>query len=213
MELDQAIRERRSIRKYSTTPVQKEIIHQIIEAGIWAPSACNIQGWKFIVIDEPQLLQQIAQMGAASFLTSVHQAILILYDNQTDNLEYHDYIQSAAACIQNMLLKAHSLKVGTCWINNLPKQNALRKLLAIPKHYSPIALITLGYYDQEINDRPRKYTVEEATSYNKFYSIQSNKKNAVLLSVKRIARRIYHVLPCKKYLLKIVNRIEKKFDN
>lgn len=213
MELDQAIQERRSIRKYTEVPVQKEIIQQIIEAGIWAPSACNIQGWKFIVIDEAQLLRRIAQMGAASFLTSAHQAILVLYDNQTDNLEYHDYIQSAAACIQNMLLKAHSLKVGTCWVNNLPNKKTLRRLLAIPKHYSPIALITLGYYDQEINDRPRKYTVDEATSYNRFNCIQSNKKNTVLLSARRIARRIYHILPCKKYFLKIVDRIEKKFDN
>ena len=152
-------------------------------------------------------------MGAATFLNSAKQAILVLYDNQTDNVEYNDYIQSASACIQNMLLKAHSIGVGTCWVNNLPTKNKLRNLLNIPKQYSPIALISLGYYEQQINNRPRKCPVEENVSYNLFDFNVEKKKNPFKLGIKRFARKVYKHLPFKKVLLKIVGKLEKKFDN
>lgn len=213
MELEQAIHERRAIRKYNDRPVEKEIIIRIIEAGTWAPSACNVQGWKFIVINDVNIIRTIVKMGAATFLNSTKQAIMVLYDNQTDNLEYNDYIQSASACIQNMLLEAHSLGVGTCWVNNLPTKNKLRKLLSIPKQYSPIALISLGYYDQQINKRPRKCEVEENISYNTFDFNVEKKKNSFKLGLKRFARKIYKHLPFKNTLLRVVGKLEKKFDN
>lgn len=213
MELWQAIRDRRSIRKYTSELVDQETIYKIIEAGIWAPSACNIQGWKYIVLDSPEVIKTIYKSGGASFLQNVKQAIVVLYENQTDNVEYQDHIQSAAASIQNMLLMAHSLKVGTCWVNNIPNKRILRKILNIPFSYDPIALITIGYYDYIPNDRKRKYSVQELISYNKFDFDIVSSKSRIKVAIKRFCRKIYKILPGKVALLKIVGRFEKKFDN
>ena len=213
MELWQAIRDRRSIRKYTGELVDQEIIYKIIEAGIWAPSACNIQGWKYIVLDSPEVIKTIYKSGGASFLQNVKQAIVVLYENQTDNVEYQDHIQSAAASIQNMLLMAHSLKVGTCWVNNIPNKRILRRILNIPYSYDPIAIITIGYYDYIPNDRKRKYSVQELISYNKFDFDIVSSKSRIKVAIKRFCRKIYKILPGKVVLLKIVGKFEKKFDN
>lgn len=215
MELEEAIFTRRSIRKYTDKFVEKEIIEKIIEAGTWAPSACNIQGWRFIVVDDKKLLTSIVDNGAATFLKNVNQAIFVLYDNRTDNTEYNDYIQSASACIENMLLMAHGLKVGTCWINFLPNKSKLRKLLNIPSCYDPIAMISLGYYEQKVNERPRKNKNEEIIYWNKFKATEKIKTGKFRLQCKRIVRKIYFLLPValKKSAEKILNKKEKKFDN
>lgn len=212
MELEEAILGRRSIRIYNDKKVEKDILQEIIQAGTWAPSACNIQGWKFIIIDEKKLLGKIVELGSAAFLRNVNQAILVLYDNRTDNLEYSDYIQSGSACIQNILLKAYSLGVGTCWINNLPEKKKLKALLNIPWNEEPIALISVGYYDQKINMRERKHKLEDLIAYNS-YTFPKNQQHSVKLLLRRFARKIYKKLPCKKFLFKFASKFEKKFDN
>lgn len=213
MELDTVLSNRRSVRIYSDKRVEDSAIRQIIEAGTWAPSACNIQGWRFIVIDKKEIFSEILKHGAAAFLKSTNQAILVLYNNNTDNLMYSDYIQSASACIENMLLKAYSLGIGACWINNLPEKKVLRKLFNIPSHYDPIALVSIGYPVQQPNPRPRKHPLDEIIAYNMFSFNRTEGKGGVKLRVKRFARKIYYKLPLKSKLLKFVGKFEKKFDN
>ena len=215
MELEQAIFTRRSIRKYNDTPVDRETIEKIIEAGAWAPSACNVQGWRFIVIDEKKVLNEICENGAAAFLKNVNQAIAVIYDNRTDNVEYNDYIQSDSACIEKMLLMAHSLNVGACWINFLPTKKKLRKILDVPPYYDPIAIISIGYYNQKINERARKFKMNELIYYNRFTGSENNVKGNFKLKIRRIARKCYMLMPVglKKRVQKILNKNEKKFDN
>jgi len=214
MELADAIRGRRSVRKYTGTSVGKEVLERIIEAGQWAPTACNVQGFHFIVIDQPDVMARIIKGGGAAFLKNTRQAILVLYDNQTDNLEYHDNIQSAAAGIQNMLLTAHDLHVGTCWINHLPRIKYLRTLLSIPSWYDPIALVALGYFDQQPREVPRKRTIGEIVSYNTYAgTLTRAPKNPVLLTLRRLARKAYLYVSVFPPLQKIARKFEKKFDN
>ena len=213
MELSNAIINRRSIRIYKPDKIDDSTIRKIIEAGTWAPSACNVQGWKFIVIDDSEIFNTLLRHGAASFLKSTQQAILVLYENTTDNLEYSDYIQSASACIQNMLLMAYSLGIGTCWVNNLPEKRVVRKIFNIPESYDPIALVSLGYRVNSPNNRNRKYTLDELIAYNHFSFTNCKVPADGKLYIKRIMRRVYYKLPCKKLLLKFVGKFEKKFDN
>lgn len=215
MDLQEAIYTRRSIRKYTDRKVPDDVIAQIIEAGTWAPSACNIQGWRFIVIDDPNKISEIYSHGGAALLKHTHQAILVLYDNQTDNTMYNDFIQSAAACIQNMLLMAHSLNVGTCWINFLPTKRKLREIFKIPREYDPIALISLGYFSVSVNKRARKYNTDDLISKNIYdsSSVKSSPKSRIKVSIKRFLRKLYFIFPDKRLLDSILSRLEKKFDN
>ena len=218
MELDEAIKGRRSVRKYNDEPLNDDTIRSIIQAGVWAPSACNLQQWKFIIINKSELFEGLYRRGSASFVKNVNQGVLVLYNNQTDNMEYNDYIQSASAAIQNMLLKAYSLNVGACWINNLPNKRILRKYMSIPKSYDPIALVALGNYSQKLNLRERRYDLNSQISYNGFDFNEVEQRSMTKVRIKRLARKIYKTLPFKETLMKLIGRwrknliINKKFQ-
>ena len=214
MELSEAIRRRRSVRRYNDEIVDDNTVRKIIEAGTWAPSACNYQAWRFIVINDSAILQRLYNLGSATFVKDAHQAILILYNNQSDNLEYRDYIQSAAAAIQNMNLTAYSLGIATCWVNNLPNRKILRREFNIPNYYDPIAMMTIGYPQNNTADRPRKNKVDDLISYNKYEAFGNiEHKSDATVFLKRIVRRVYKILPNNKILKRFGNKFEKKFND
>ncbi len=214
MDLDKAIKTRRSIRKYTSQPVEKEKILSVIEAGRWAPTACNEQDYHFIILQKEQTLQAISALGAASFLKKVQNAVLVTYKNSGSNTEYKDTYQSGSACVQNMLLKAHDLGLGACWVCNLPSQARLRRLLDIPSSYTIIALVTLGHASGAAREVKRKQTMDECVSYERF-SRQEGRDYSIPfgLRLKRVLRWIYFRLPNWKFIMKLANKLEKKFSN
>ncbi|PKM82249.1 MAG: hypothetical protein CVU89_06290 [Firmicutes bacterium HGW-Firmicutes-14] len=215
MDIFDVIQQRRSVRNYNEQKVSKQDINKLIEAAQWAPSACNKQAWRFIVLDDKDILKKIIDIGAATFLKKTQQAILVLYENQTDNLEYMDYIQSASAAIQNMMLKAHSMGIGTCWICHLPPKRYLRKLLKIPSNYDPIALISIGYPLKGSVPVSRKAESQDIICYNMFNFTEERSSiiKRCRLTLKRRLRYLYFRLPYKGILRKIAMRFEKTFDN
>lgn len=68
MTLEQALKGRRSVRRYNDVPVENGEILQIVEAAMWAPSACNKQAWRFLYFDKPEPIEEISKLGAAHFL-------------------------------------------------------------------------------------------------------------------------------------------------
>ena len=209
MNVLEAIKERRSIR-YFTGPVPDEIIKKIIEAGTWAPSACNRQAWKFIIINNQKIKRKIIQEGTAFFVDKAPNLILIIYNNRTDNTEYYDHIQSASACIQNMQLAAHAYKYGSCCIANLPPKKRLRKILKIPNHYEPIALLALGKPNTTPKPLPRK---ENFIAYNQF-NFKEEKTIIKKHILRKILRKTYKKLPkkIKTFLDPLARKFEKRFD-
>ena len=103
MELKEIIKKRRSTRKFSNRAINKKQVEEIISMGTWAPTACDNQGWKFIVIDDMKIKEKIVAEGGAKLIEKAPIGILVLYNNQTDNLEYQDYIQSAPFECVNIL--------------------------------------------------------------------------------------------------------------
>lgn len=191
MQIEEAIYNRRSIRQFKPDLVEQYKIKKIIEAGIHAPSATNKQAWKFIVVDKTEIKNEICKMNGSvvrvgsDIIGNAPNGILVLYRNDVSKnySMYKDTIQSAAAAIENMLLMAHSLGLGACWICKLPLPQKMRQLFSIPKTYDIIAYIVLGYPQEGVDEhtlrhfkekkelaekRLRKYTVEDVTSYNKF---------------------------------------------
>ncbi len=214
MDINKAIYNRRSVRKFTDKKIEKEKILKIIDAANQAPSACDIQGWRFIVINKKKLIERLVNQGAASFIKNAPLGILVLYDNRSDEFEYLDYIQSASAAIQNMLLKAVELGLGSCWVCHLPPKKQIRKLFNIPEYYDPIAYIPLGYYTSKPKKRPRKHKVEEIISDNYFIF---NKKNTIGKNIKLIfkkkAKKLYYSLPLRKYIKPFVDFLfEKRFN-
>lgn len=212
MELLNAIHKRRSVRRFIDKKIPRKILLKIIESASWAPSACNVQGWKFILIEDNKTKKRMVEAGAASFIADAPVSVVVTYDNRSDNVEYKDHIQSASAAIQNMILAAWNHGIGCCWICHLPLKNQLRKILCIPKVHDPIACVVMGYPLQEPKDIPRKLPVEKIVCFDRF-NFKIKKKSGIALAVKKLCRAVYYRIPFRKYIKPAVDRMfEKKFD-
>lgn len=214
-----AMNRRRSIRKFRNEPVPRELLMQVIEAGVQAPSACNIQGWRFILVENPDLRRTIQEAGGSVMIPLAPAGILVVYDNTTKNTPYRDDIQSAAACIQNMLLAADELGLGACWLCNLPSPATLRRLLGIPWNYSPIAYLILGFpTDAPRRNVPRRYRLDELVEVDRFPSAgQAKTPGRIAVLALRVAYWGYRITPRflkKLFLNQFVDRhLTKKFED
>ena len=99
MDIEKAILNRRSIRKYLTDKVNKQEILKLLELALWSPSACDRQAHKVIYIEDKQTKKKLVDSGGAPFLKNVPTILLFLYDDTSDNIEYKDDIQSSAASV------------------------------------------------------------------------------------------------------------------
>lgn len=214
MELKDVILNRRSIRIFNKEKsVNKKTVLEILDIARWAPSHCNTQEVKFIIVDDEKNKRAIVDGGGSPLILKAPIGILITYRNISDNLEYHDYIQSAAAVIQNICLYAHTKGLGTCWINHLPSKKYLRNLFGIPKTYDPIAYVMMGYPIRSPKNVQRKLEIEEMISYNKF-EFNIEQENGV--SSRRFFRRLYYILPTwiKRKINPFVQKhFVKRFEN
>jgi nitroreductase len=173
------IASRQSDRKYSDNTVEKEKLDRIVEAGRMAPSACNAQPWKFIVVTEPQLVVQIAEAASAKLIGMngfVAQAPVILVivrekPNMSSKvgatIKNKDYsLIDIGIATENICLQAKAEGIGSCIIGWFDER-MIRKILDIPKSKRVELIITLGYSLSEKREKRRK-PVEEIVSYNKY---------------------------------------------
>ena len=209
------IKKRRSIRRFKDKQVEESKIKRIIDAARWAPSASNRQGWKYIIVTDMKVKRVIREENAAYFIEAAPVLIVVLYDNRTDNFEYKDHIQSAAASIQNILLTAEELGLGTCWINNMPPKRIMRRILGIPNYFDPIAIVALGYYEKKPKPLERKHKIEDIFSYNRFdFPHDGGGVGGGSVFLKGVLRKVYlnSPRPLKKVFMGFAKRFEKIFD-
>lgn len=143
---------RRSIRKYTDQSVPEDMINDLLRAAMSAPSAGNQQPWQFVVIRNRSILNDITTVHPySSMLKEAPCAILVCGDlNRETHKGY--WVQDCSAATQNILLAANSLGLGSVWLGVYPREDrveALRKLLGIPSHIVPLALIAVGYPAEE----------------------------------------------------------------
>ncbi|MBU0586373.1 nitroreductase family protein [Candidatus Micrarchaeota archaeon] len=152
----ECIMKRRSIRKYTDKAVDKELVEKLLSAGMAAPSAVNEQPWKFLVVDDKEKLNRIADVHVhGQMLRSAAVAIIVCGD--LDLRKRPDYwVQDCSACTQNILLAATDSGLGSVWTALYPSEErieAVRKLFGIPKNIVPFCIIPLGYPNEE---KPKK---------------------------------------------------------
>ena len=147
MEVFDCIKTRRSIRTYSGQPIDKTDINKIIETAVWAPSGKNGQPWKFKVITDKGLIGQISEMSTYGKWMKNAQCFICVFLNKKQSYDYVKDVQSCGAAIQNIMLSAHSLGIGSCWIGEiLGKSGQVIELLKLDENnYSLMAIVTLGY--------------------------------------------------------------------
>lgn len=181
MKLLELINERQSVRRYSSKPVEKEKIEQCIEAAYLAPSACNAQPWKFVIIDDEELKNKIAKETynpVISFNHFVPQAPVIIaivverspivprVGGRIKHKPY--YLMDIGIAAEHICLQAAEIGLGTCmlgWFN----EKAVKKLINVPKERDIPLLISIGY---PIENYPRRKKIRKAydvvRSYNTY---------------------------------------------
>lgn len=157
MDIFDCIRTRRSVRSYSGQPIKKADIDKIIETAVWAPSGKNGQPWKFKVVLDEELINQISDMSIYGKWMKKAPCFICVFLDKEGSYNYIKDIQSCGAVIQNILLCAHSLGIGSCWIGEiLEKSNQVIKLVKLEERYELMAVIVLGYSLKETLNPRRK---------------------------------------------------------
>lgn len=151
MEILQAIKARRSIRRYTTEEVSEEVLRQLMEAASFAPSAGNGQPWEFCITRDPVKKKKLAAgRRYAAFLPEAGAVIAVCaklsrprQPVSEKGLSYFEF-QDTAAAIQNLLLAAYALGLGTCWVGDFD-ESTIREVFQIPAECLPVAVIAVGY--------------------------------------------------------------------
>lgn len=151
--------ERRSVRLFTPQPIPKTLLNVILQTGIRAPSGHNMQTWQFTVLTDKEKIQHlkavtepIAKSRKVHFYGFNEPPVLILISNDRRN---HDGVQDSSCAAENMMLAAHSLGLGSVWINALssicdvPEIRACLDNLQIPATHTVIAALALGYPAEE----------------------------------------------------------------
>jgi nitroreductase len=148
MDAMEAILGRRSIRAYADKPVSDEAIETLLRAAMSAPSANNKQPWHFIVIDDRETLDAIPTFHPYSkMIKKAPVAILVCGDTELASSIGYMHLDCSAAT-ENLLIAAHAIGLGAVWLGIYPREGrieGMRKLMNLPDHIHPLALISIGY--------------------------------------------------------------------
>lgn len=161
------INTRRSIRKFLDVPVEFEKIGNILEAGRFAPSAGNLQDWKFILITEREKIDAVAKACHEQYwITQAQVIIAVVVDPSKTERFYHEYgekfsLLNGAAAVQNMLLAAHAQGLGCCWVCAYEKA-MLHRELDIPDEIIVAGVLPIGYPDEKV-PVPTRLSLENLT--------------------------------------------------
>jgi nitroreductase len=143
---------RRSIRKYTNKKVENEDYIKLIKAAVSAPSSGNQQPWQFIIIQKRDILEKVMEFHPhARMLRDAQGAILICGDLSKEKHKGY-WVLDCSAATQNLLLAAHAIGLGACWLGIYPREeriSGMTKLASIPGHIVPFALVSLGYPNEE----------------------------------------------------------------
>ena len=148
MDAMQAILSRRSIRKYTPEKVDDHLLEELLEAAMSAPSAGNEQPWHFIVMTDRAMLDEFPKFHPYSGpVKGASAAIVVCGDLLLE--KYKDcWVQDCSAAIQNILLAAAAKGLGAVWLGLFPdplRVESAQKLLSLPQHIIPLALVPIGY--------------------------------------------------------------------
>lgn len=157
MDTIEAIKSRRSVRKFLQEEIPEEEIRTVLEAGIWAPSGMNNQPWKFVIVRDPEMKEKLGLLSKyGKIMASAPVCIAVFLDN---NLSYDRVkdIQAIGACLQNMLLAAHSIGLGAVWIGEiLRNKEKVRELLRAPEGCELMAVVAMGRPAQKAGPGSRR---------------------------------------------------------
>lgn len=172
MEFETLIKERYSVRKFKPEHLSNDIVDKILAAGHLAPTGCNFQPQRILVLNTDESLEKLKNCTKCHF--NAPTAMLVCHNKseswrRKSNGELSSYVD-AAIVTTHMMLEAHNIGVGTCWVMAF-EPGAMRETFNIPDGIDPVALLVMGYpaMDAEPLDMHYKFRpIEDVVVYEKF---------------------------------------------
>ena len=161
MDALEAIRKRRSVRRYTDDAIPKADLETIVDAGRLAATGSNRQPWDFVIVTDRAMIAQFKVSGA--WIESAGAVIVVVMDPLS-----RWWIEDGAAAIENMLLASTALGYGACWVEGdaLPHEEQFKTLLDVPTDKHVMALIPIGVAAE--TPTPKKKPLEQVLHWEKY---------------------------------------------
>lgn len=173
-EMISCILARRSIRKFLSDPIPEKDLTDILEAGFAAPSAGNRQPWRVIVVREDSCKEQLASCAGGQNFMAAAPIVLVVCAVPEESAERYAQrgeelyvVQDTAALTTTMLLAAHALGYGACWIGAF-NEEGVSKTLKIPKKMRPVAMVPIGRIDGGAPPRRQRRPLTDVVVQDRF---------------------------------------------
>jgi len=139
MDALEAIRKRRSVRKYTGDAIPQEDLEKIVDAGRLAATGSNLQPWDFIIVTERGMIEELKV--ASQWMDKAGAIIAVVMDPSS-----RWWVEDGAAAVENMLIASTALGYGSCWLEGytLPREDEFKKLLEVPKNKRLLTLVPIG---------------------------------------------------------------------
>jgi len=163
---------RKSIRKYTNEQVSNDQVKDLLKAAMAAPSAGNAQPWDFIVVRNKDTFEEIMKISKYSTPLKTASVAIIVCGNK-DKEKFPGYwVQDCSAATENILLRAEEIGLGGVWLGIYPEEgrvNGLKKIFNLPETITPLAVISIGYPDEnrDTTDRFNEDNIHFETWGNK----------------------------------------------
>jgi len=175
----QSIQDRRSVRKYDSRPVERDKISACIEAARFSPSAENVQPWRFVVLDDPDVKRAFGEKAFSGIYRHTRWAleapVLVVLLSELNVVAHRIgrwiqgipfYLLDMGIAGEHFVLQARELGLGTCWIGWFDVKKT-EKFLKVPKHVKACGILALGYPQPRFRARPiRRKPLDEIAHWN-----------------------------------------------
>lgn len=160
VDLLKAVKERRSVRKWKTKPIEADKIKELQEAVRWAPSAGNLESRKFYFVSNKEKIEALCEATMRQFKPAMPLVVVGCVDYEAvthyGNRGRELYcVMDVSAAVQNLLLAAHSLGLAGVWCGAF-HEDVVREVLELPEHLRPVTVVPLGYPDEKPGAGKRK---------------------------------------------------------
>ncbi len=144
------IKERRSIRDFKEADIPTEILERLIEAGSYAPSGHNNQPWRFIIVKNKEFKNHLSEFTVYKKIINKANSLILVFMDKEASYHREKDIMAIGAAIQNILLYANSLGIGSCWLGEILKNAVkIRDICELPEKYELFCVIALGWIDKK----------------------------------------------------------------
>ena len=151
----QAIRQRRSVRRFTDEPLARQHVETILDAGRWAPSGKNTQPWRFVVVESLDKREELASLASQGGMVAAAPVTLAVLLDRNAGYDATKDVQGIGAAIENILLAVHALGLGACWLGKT-RDVEIEALVEVKDSEELMALIPIGHPAGQPGEPPRQ---------------------------------------------------------